>query len=151
MIKKTTLALCVLALAFVSCQNNEGTNSVTSSDALADTPTIIDMHTSQIALDWHGTYEGTLPCADCPGIKTTIELKNDNTFTQHLEYLDRDADFTETGKIEWHQNSNTITLISEDGGKQLFKVKEGSLVMLNADGEENNGELAEHYVLNKED
>jgi uncharacterized lipoprotein NlpE involved in copper resistance len=147
--KTTILALCIAALAFVSCQNNGRTDSETSSSALVDTSTIIDMHTSQIALDWNGFYEGTLPCADCPGIKTTIELKDDNTFTQQLEYLDRNTEFTETGKIKWHKNGNVITLISEDGEEKLFKVKEGCLIMLNADGEENSGELAEYYVLNK--
>ena len=121
--KTTILALCIAGLTFASCQNNEGTDSVTSSNALVDTATAIDMHTSQIALDWNGTYEGTLPCADCPGIKATIVLKENNTFTQHFEYLDRDTDFTETGKIEWNKNGNSITLISEDGGKQQFKVK----------------------------
>src|SRR5690606_16721825 len=94
LMKTTTLALCILALGIASCQNNEGTDSVTSSNELADTSTIFDMHTSQIALGWNGTYEGTLPCADCPGIKATIELKDDNTFTQHFDYLDRDAEFT---------------------------------------------------------
>lgn len=147
--KTTTLALFILTLAFTSCQNNERTNTVTSSNTITDTATLVDMHTSQIALDWSGTYEGTLPCADCPGIKATIELKNDNTFTQHFDYLDRDAKFTETGKIEWHQNGNSITLVSDDGGRQQFKVREGSLLMLSADGEENTGDLAEHYVLTK--
>jgi len=147
--KNTTLALCIAALAFASCQNNEGTDSANSSNAPVDTATVTDMHTSQISLDWNGTYEGTLPCADCPGIKTTIELKDDNTFTQDLEYLDKDTRFNETGKIEWHENGNNITLISEEGEKQQFKVREGSLVMLNADGKENTGALAEHYVLNK--
>lgn len=147
--KTTTLIVCIAALTFSSCQNNVQTDSVSSSDSLADTAIIIDMHTSQIALDWNGTYEGTLPCADCPGIKATIELKDDNTFTKHFEYLDRDVEFTETGKIEWHKNGNSITLISEGGEKQQFKVKEGRLVMLNTDGEEITGQLADHYVLNK--
>ena len=146
--KTTTLALfCIMTLAFTGCQNNEGTNS--GSTTISDTVTIVDMHGSQLPLDWNGTYEGTLPCADCSGIKTTIVLKDDNTFTQHVEYLDRDTEFNEKGKIEWNQNGNSITLVSDDGGKQLFKVKEGSLAMLDADGKENTGDLAEHYVLNK--
>lgn len=139
-----------MALAFASCQNNKGTDSVSSSDPVADTTTVIDMHTSQIALDWNGTYEGTLPCADCPGIKTTIVLKEDNTFSKHVEYLDRkDGTFDETGKIEWHKSGNSITLISEDSETQQYKVREGSLMMLSQDGEEVTGTLADHYVLAK--
>lgn len=149
--KNTTLALYMAALAFVSCQNSESTDPVTAPASVADTAVITDMHTSKISLDWSGMYEGTLPCADCPGIKTTIELKGDNTFTQNLEYLDRNSRFNDTGKIEWHENGNNITLISKTGEKQQFKVKEGSLVMLNADGKESTGSLAGHYILNKLD
>jgi len=149
--KNTTLALCIAALVFASCQNNERTDSANSSNAHADTAAVADMHTSQISLDWNGIYEGTLPCADCPGIKTTIELKDNNTFVQDLEYLDRDTKFNETGKIEWRENGNNITLVSENGERQQFKVREGSLVMLDAEGKENTGALAEHYVLNKKD
>lgn len=150
--KNLPLAFCIVTLAFASCQNNKVADSATSLDTVEDTTTVVDMHTSQIALDWSGRYEGTLPCADCPGIKTAIELRYDNTFTQHLEYLEKkDGNFNETGKIEWHENGNKITLRSENGEKQEFKIREGSMVMLNQDGEENTGPLAEKYVLEKLD
>lgn len=149
--KNTFLALCILAFGFASCQNNQESTSATSANTLYDTTTIVDMHTSQSSLDWNGIYEGVLPCADCPGIKTTIELDTNNTFTQHLEYLERNTEFNATGKIEWHKDGNNITLISKDGERQQFKVREGSLVMLNADGEESTGPFAEHFVLNKKD
>ena len=29
---------------------------------------------SKTSVDWVGKYEGTLPCADCEGIKTTLTL-----------------------------------------------------------------------------
>ena len=32
-------------------------------------------HNSRNALDWAGTYEGVLPCADCPGIQTRLSLR----------------------------------------------------------------------------
>lgn len=147
--KKVILSVFAISVALISCQNNGSADSETSSKLIEDSISNIDMHTSQIALDWNGVYEGTLPCADCPGIKTTIELRNNNTFTQHLEYLDRDTEFNETGKIEWNESGNDIILISENGGRQLFKVKEGSLAMLDSYGKEDTSSLADHYILNK--
>lgn len=148
--KNLPIALCILALAFTSCQNNGASDSTSSSHLMEDSATVIDMHTSQIALDWNGTYEGILPCADCPGIKMTLELRDDNTFTERLEYLEKqDGNFTETGKIIWHVPGNSITLLSENDEKQQFQVREGSLVMLNQDGEATTGPLAEKYVLTK--
>ena len=37
---------------------------------------------SRNSLDWQGTYVGTVPCADCPGIRMRIELKDDGTFAR---------------------------------------------------------------------
>ena len=33
------------------------------------------------------TFEGTLPCASCPGIETTMQLKTDGTFFSRRSYL----------------------------------------------------------------
>ena len=147
MIKQTVLVFILAIFAFISCQNNTTSDSTEISDEEA---AVIDMHTSQTSLDWSGTYEGTLPCADCPGIKVTLVLNEDNTYTQHLHYMERiDADFTESGTIVWHEDGNTISLVSEGNEKQLIKVRDGSLLMLNADGEEITSSLKDHFVLTK--
>jgi uncharacterized lipoprotein NlpE involved in copper resistance len=39
-----------------------------------------EMHNSRISLDWAGTYEGVLPCADCPGTKTRLTLNQDGSY-----------------------------------------------------------------------
>ena len=68
----------------------EVTTTETKTDSIASVaPVTDDGHNAQNSLDWAGTYEGTLPCADCPGIKTTITLKDDNTYTISEEYLER--------------------------------------------------------------
>ncbi len=30
--------------------------------------------------NFYGTYEGTLPCADCSGIRTTLKINSDTTY-----------------------------------------------------------------------
>jgi heat shock protein HslJ len=93
----------------------------------------VDMHTSRNSLDWAGTYEGVLPCADCPGIKTRLTLGNDGTFEKQSQYLDRDVvPRTERGRFTWQADGNTIALAG--GGGQNFAVGEGRLIQLNSDG-----------------
>lgn len=38
-----------------------------------------------------GTFAGTLPCADCPGIDTRLDIAADGTFTLSETYQDRDT------------------------------------------------------------
>ncbi|MDE5451088.1 copper resistance protein NlpE N-terminal domain-containing protein, partial [Elizabethkingia meningoseptica] len=53
---------------------SEVTKTEVKTDSTSTESGIDDSHNAQNSLDWAGTYEGTVPCADCPGIKTTITL-----------------------------------------------------------------------------
>ena len=44
-------------------------------------------HNSRNSLDWDGIYSGILPCADCEGIKTDIQLHKDGTYRMARKYL----------------------------------------------------------------
>ncbi|HSH50375.1 MAG TPA: copper resistance protein NlpE N-terminal domain-containing protein, partial [Bacteroidales bacterium] len=56
------LSICLFSLFLICC------NFFKKESGAEDYPP--DMHTSEISLDWQGTYKGVLPCADCPGIET---------------------------------------------------------------------------------
>ncbi|PID90489.1 MAG: hypothetical protein CSA97_02515 [Bacteroidetes bacterium] len=45
----------------------------------------------------HGTYKGTLPCADCPGLETTLTIEPDGAYTLTQEYEKKG----EPGKFEY--------------------------------------------------
>jgi uncharacterized lipoprotein NlpE involved in copper resistance len=60
-----------------------------------------------------GTYEGTLPCADCPGLKTLITFNSDGTFHMEETYLERDNSPTITNG-KWVLDGNIITLTAVD-------------------------------------
>lgn len=46
--------------------NEDTSKSIAPGSADGTTnPQLNDGHNAQNALDWFGTYEGTLPCADC--------------------------------------------------------------------------------------
>ncbi|GGW26316.1 copper resistance protein NlpE [Arenibacter certesii] len=149
--KKTISVFGMLGLLVMSCKNNDKKQDHTLEvKNMTEKITTPDMHTSQISLDWEGTYTGTLPCASCVGIKTIISLKADNTYTSEAAYLgEEEGKFFDKGNFEWRADGNTITLYEADGGKQLYKVVENAIILLNSDGKITTGELAGHYILSK--
>ncbi|MFO8001468.1 MAG: copper resistance protein NlpE N-terminal domain-containing protein [Marinilabilia sp.] len=108
------------------------------------------MHTSRLSIDWPGTYLGTTPCADCPGIETTVTLHENGTYRWVSHYLDKGENlFIEKGKFKWNNDGNTISLTSEDEKERLIRVGENRIFMLDHRGERIRGELADYYTLEK--
>lgn len=140
---KKSLLIFVAALAAVACGGNAPKKA-----AVAETQVAPDMHTAETSLDYLGTYEGTLPAADCPGIRTTLTLKPDGTYDLHMEYIDRNAGFDETGVFTVRENLLTLTLL-DDGSEAYYKVEENRLRMLDAEKQPAAGPSAEKYVLHK--
>lgn len=106
-------------------------------------------HNSQNSIDWMGVYEATLPCADCPGIKTIVTLHEDETFEIRGEYLERDTKFSDQGTFEWQENGSVVHLKGEETNIRL-KVGENVLFQLDEEGKEMTGTLTEHYIFKKQ-
>lgn len=98
--------------------------------------------------DWPGTYEGVVPCADCPGIKTTVVLNNNDTFRITQDYEDRDQKVDDNGRIMWHDGGKVAHLKGKDVNLK-FKIGKDHVKQLDADEKEITSNLAEHYVLKK--
>lgn len=140
------MALAISTATLVGCTNSK-TN--TSGSQSTDTTLVADGHTAETALDYFGEYKGTTPAADCPGIKQTLTLNKDYTFTLNMIYLEREgADFNDSGTFTIE--GNIVTLTAKNGEKSFYKVEEGRIVMLMADKQPITGDLAEHYVLKQE-
>lgn len=106
-------------------------------------------HSSKNALDWTGNYEGTLPCADCEGILTTVTLNNNDSFKIGYNYLGKDiTTFTDQGMVIWNEDGNKITLKGNSEVSQ-YVVGENVLTKLDLNGNKIEGELAEKYQLKK--
>ncbi|MEL4307785.1 copper resistance protein NlpE N-terminal domain-containing protein [Joostella sp. CR20] len=144
-LKVVSMSMLFTALTAVGCNDNtkkENTDTTTSEEK------VVDMHTSEISLDYAGTYQGVLPCADCEGIKTSIELKNDNTFTSSMSYLGKESKTEkQTGTYSWNEDGNKITL-NNDANLQ-FAVGESRLTKLDNSGAVIEGTLADKYILKK--
>ena len=150
-------ALAVFAFSACTSPNNSQTNSEELKDSLADTMVSrpLEMenpdpaHNSQNSVDWMGTYEAVLPCADCPGIKTVLILREDETFEMGSEYLERDTKFEDEGTFEWQNNGSVVHLKGKDTNVKL-QVGENVLFQLDQQGNRITGDLAEHYIYKKQ-
>jgi heat shock protein HslJ/uncharacterized lipoprotein NlpE involved in copper resistance len=126
------LLVVLSAVALAGCQPEQTTDpAVAPSSEPAPAP-VVDMHTSRNSLDWAGTYEGLLPCADCAGIHTQLTLAQDGSFEIVARRLVRDAaPSAARGQFEWGPGGNIIAL-GTAGGEQRFAVGEGRLLQLEA-------------------
>ncbi len=100
------------------------------------------------SLDWAGTYQGILPCADCPGIKTQLLLNSDMTYKIKTSYLERGVGIENEGKFSWNNKGNIITLDSNYNQKYL--VGENKLFSLDGEGKRITGDIADRFILTKD-
>jgi heat shock protein HslJ len=115
---------------------------------------IPDRHTSQNSLDWEGLYTGSMPCADCAGVHTKVELKRDLNFRIETRYLGKTGEpEVSTGTFTWNKEGNTIILNGTDKSKvpSYYLVQENKLVQLDLNGVKVTGKDAERYNLLRQD
>jgi len=156
---KRFLTVALAAFLLWSC-NNSNTEKVSGNVETADTTAeyipidatsdSTDMHNAQNSLDVVGIYKGVMPCADCEGISTEIELKSDSTYTLKTKYLGKgDGNTTEEkGSFTWLDGSKIELQNIKDASGKYF-VGENTLTQLDMNGDKVTGALAEHYVLSK--
>lgn len=57
-----------------------------------------------------GTFSGALPCADCPGIDTTVTLKPDGTYTLREVRQDKPGSLDSDGTWTAEENGKRVRL-----------------------------------------
>ena len=91
------------------------------------------MPESLMPVTWVGFYEGTLPCADCPGIRTALWVRDDSTYVKQAVYMDRDSlPFGTIGR--WNVKGDRLMLCDDAGSEQGFASSEEGLKALPANG-----------------
>lgn len=147
--KFKSIFICLfLGLSLIACKSKNKEDQPEKEQELQEIPD--QSATSENSLDWDGTYAGTLPCADCPGIETKLTLHQDQTYKLEMEYLERETDFTEKGTFEWNDSGSEIQLTDEEGEDSAhYKVGENQLFLLDEKGERITGELESYYILEK--
>ncbi|ELR66269.1 Lipoprotein [Photobacterium marinum] len=159
---KLFLALVIAGFAIAGCdqqgsvdlasQSHADTHVVTENQPQVEQLISVDnAHNARNSLDWNGVYHGILPCADCSGIETTLELRFDGTYMLNEKYLGKkDGEFKTEGKFNWNAAGNAIAVPSDSEDAVRYFVAENQLFRLDKDGLRVTGELADAYTLKKQ-
>lgn len=150
--KRKLIVLTVGALAVLSsCTEKKTTANATDKDStsVVDNTATDDNYVDLAAVS--GTYEGTLPAADCPGIKTVLTIKADSTYQLQQDYIDKKNGHDEASGVFKVLDGKRLMLVRPSSGEQTYyKVKNNnSIVMTDSLGVEPEGETAKLYVLKK--
>lgn len=150
--KRKLIVLTVGALAVLSsCTEKKTTANATDKDStsVVDATATDDNYVDLAAVS--GTYEGTLPAADCPGIKTVLTIKADSTYQLQQDYIDKKNGHDEASGVFKVLDGKRLMLVRPSSGEQTYyKVKDNnSIVMTDSLGVEPEGETAKLYVLKK--
>jgi uncharacterized lipoprotein NlpE involved in copper resistance len=95
--------------------------------------------------EWLGIYQDTLPCADCKGTLTWLDLKKDNSYKKSIILLGKepifDYTFGTTGRWKFDAAKNLVWLDSAAEGKKIGFLIRGDSVLISCDanGKEMNG------------
>ncbi len=143
--KKYFLAFATIFL-LLGCKESKKNSHPSSSKENQET---IDMHTSELSLDWDGTYQGFLPCDNCSGVLSTVILNNDKTFEKYDLYLEtKEGSFSDKGNFYFTNNGSKIVLNSEKG-KITYAVQEKKLILLKNNKDKPLSNSSKKYTLNK--
>ncbi len=148
---KQLVLLILITLSFVACNTTQNPTEPNITDSTTTTNPD-PAHNSQNSLDWEGTYQGILPCADCEGIQTQITLNKNLTYTYKAKYLGKeDTIFEKNGGFVWNDEGGKISLANFDEEKVAvqYMVGENALFKLDMKGNKITGDLADKYVLRK--
>ena len=154
--QKSIIAISLASIFLVACNKAEKPKTeehTPPATTEATSETVIDSeHTAENSLDWDGTYKGVLPCADCEGIETKLELNQDKTYELKETYLGKgDGKVFETkGSFQFDSNNRSVIELDKAGDSRKYFVAEGYLKALDLEGNEITGALADKYQLKKE-
>lgn len=101
---------------------------------------------------WVGTYTGTVPCADCQGIRTVLTMNKDLSYVLRTKYLGKSDDVhISRGEFGWTPEGNVIVLTPhrKAGPPVQYVVGESSVTQLAVAGRAITGALADRYILQK--
>lgn len=147
---KRIVYVTLLAVALTGCSRKTKNPPPAPTEITSDTVVQVDSHNAQNSLDYIGMYKGKLPCADCAGIETSLQLSEGFSYILQRSYLGKNTKIEERkGTFKWNDAGNTILLDNLEGEPNQYLVGENSLTQLDLNGAKIGGKLAESYTLKK--
>lgn len=142
MMKKNFLSVAAFAFLLLAV----GCNGSSQKKQVAEAPQQEEVQSVEV----FGTYEGTLPAADCEGIETSLTINSDSTYTLQSEYIGvDDGKFLVSGVYNLIDGELLELITPSSGDKTYYKIVADGVMLSDSLGTENQGELAKHYVLKK--
>lgn len=121
--KKVILSAFVAGMVAVSCSKKESVKTENTT-----TTAVAPAATEQVALV--GEYKGTIPCADCSGIETELELDADKTYTIDNKYLGgKTGEFKEEGIYEVSADGEFVTLKEQPTPRVFYITKDAAYLV----------------------
>lgn len=94
-------------------------------------------------------YIGTLPCADCSGIKTELNIRENGSYLLRQQYTGKsDSLFTMSGSYT-HRPADSLLTLHTENGSQFWKKHARKLEMLDLSGNKIESDMAELYTLHQ--
>ena len=136
--RKLLLAALLSSFAIAACKPQAPAEPAVPADATTEAaaepaPAAVESAPATSAADvpfdvkgFAGTFAGTLPCADCPGIDTKITLNADGAYKLHERYRDKPGNgFSGDGTWTVEENGKRIRLDPNSKSEQdrVFAVK----------------------------
>jgi len=121
----------MLAASFVSAQERGAAGGTRIGDDEQGRPAPLASGLGRLP----ATFEGELPCADCPGIRTHLDLFADGVYLVRRVYRDRPRVPDEIGRWVLSSDRRVLRLDAGKGRPTLVAVSgDGLLAMLDVDG-----------------
>lgn len=99
---------------------------------------------------WTGTYETTLPCPDCVGVRVRLSLYKDGTYALGTKKMGSSTPAIERrGSFTFNMDETRITLDASGQGRSFDILPPNKLRMLGRDGQPVTGVNASRYILVK--
>ena len=137
-------AATMFAMGLVSCGTKQNTDN---QEATVDTVAMAEPTPAPTPIS--GTFEGTLPCADCSGIKTELVIGEDGKFKLTETYMaKKEKQFVSEGEIVRGEGGR-FSLTDKDGTVRQYELTDNTIAVLDAEGKKAEGELADKYILTK--
>ena len=132
----------VSAVALASCSANSQKKETAQVEVVSEEVCPVTMF---------GVYEGTLPAADCDGIKTMLTVNPDSTYLLRSEYIGVEDGVFETSGVYNLIGGDLIELITPSSGEKTYsKLIVDGVRLSDSMGTVNQGDLAKYYVLSKQ-
>lgn len=133
--KRTAFVLLVSGLLFLTSCKKE-TTEISTKEQTKET-------------SFSGMFSGTLPCADCMGISTSITFKPNGKLVKGTMYLDSD-DTCVNENGTWSKNDSIVEVKVGKNPIEYYAIQSNtSIAKLDQNKKQITGALSKNYILNK--